>query len=228
MAAMIRPVRINHADFGNGRIALLRNKILLTEGNVVCIHSKTILRNKSLQTRTVQRTETVEHSNRRRHIIRSSQRFHGLQRCFAAFNRVDDIFFHSLDIRIRQIAVEQVNACGAHERTLALRDDLDALRRRIGALVKLSGQIFHRKHTCAVCVQRVCHNIKLRLGKHGFRRVSEKLRVDVFHVIAIQKAQIAQAIDSEKVPDIGCKSRRLVCQRLFLFHKNSVYHESLL
>ena len=105
MAAMIRPIRINHANFGNGRIALFRNKILLTESDVVRIHGKTILCNKSLQTRAIQRTETAKHGNRRRHIIHSSQRFHGLQRCFAAFNRVDDIFFDSLDIRIRQIAV---------------------------------------------------------------------------------------------------------------------------
>ena len=54
--------------------------------------------------------------------------------------------FHRVHIGCVQRAVKCVDGRGAHGRAFALADELDALARRIGALVKLAGQVLHGEH----------------------------------------------------------------------------------
>ena len=60
MTAMIRPVRINHTNFGNRRVSFFRNEIIAAERNIVGIHCKAVLRNKFFKSVFIKISETVE------------------------------------------------------------------------------------------------------------------------------------------------------------------------
>ena len=46
VAAMVGPVRVDHADLGDGGVAILIAEVLLAEGDVRLVHGKTALGNK--------------------------------------------------------------------------------------------------------------------------------------------------------------------------------------
>ena len=64
MTAVVRPICINHADFGDGRVTLFADKVILTECDVVLVHSKTVILYKIGKFTLCQFAEAVECLNR--------------------------------------------------------------------------------------------------------------------------------------------------------------------
>ena len=163
MTAVVGPISVDHSDLGYCGISLLADKILLTEDDIVNIHCKSVFFYKVLKSRSVKSDKSVERLYLCGNIIFYLERFGKLESRLSRFNGVDDVFFDLRNILLRKIAVKNVHLCGAHCRTVALRDDLDTLRRRICSLVKLTGQIFNGKGICSLCVDAVSNDIELRL-----------------------------------------------------------------
>ena len=68
------------------------------------------------------------------------------KRCLAGFNRVDNVMLDGINVGGGKLALEHVHLGGAHIGTLALANELHAFACRIGALVELARQEFHREH----------------------------------------------------------------------------------
>ena len=60
MPAVIRPVGVNHADFGNGWVAVFLAKIVLAKCEVRCVHSKAACGEKIFESRFIQFTKAVQ------------------------------------------------------------------------------------------------------------------------------------------------------------------------
>ena len=224
VAAVVGPVSVHHADLGDGGLAaFIVAEIALQERQIVQIHSETEFITQRIERSAVHRGEALHGAHGGGDVILHAQRLRQLQRCLAALDGVDDILLDRGNLGIRQLALERIHARGAHERTLALRQDLHALRSGIGALVILTGQIFHGKHRVTLR-QRVRHDIELGLGQHRLDGVVKQIPADALEVIAVEQAQSRQGLDAQKCPQILQQGARLIRQRRLLFYVYSVNH----
>ena len=224
VAAVVGPVSVHHANLGDGGLAaLIVAEIALQERQIVQIHGETKLITQRIERSAVHRGEALHGAHGGGDVILHAQRLRQLQRCLAAFDGVDDILLDRGDLIVRQLARKRIHARGAHERTLALRQDLHALRGRVRPLVILTGQIFHGKHRVTLR-QRVRHDIELGLGQHRPDGVVEQLPADALEVIAVEQAQPRQGLDAQKCPQILQQGARLVRQRRLLFYVYSANH----
>ena len=104
----------------------------------------------------------------------------------------------SFDIRVAEVALEQVDAGIPHRRTFALREDLDALRSRVGALIKLAGLVLHCENVGAWDVRQVSeHRVQLWFREDGAGRLFKQFFGDTRDVIAVEQSHFRQAGDLE-------------------------------
>ena len=226
MAAVIRPIGVDHADLGNGGVALLLCEIIAAEAEVVHIHGKALIRQKSGKACIVQLCKAGKRFNTRGLFIARHERCGLFKHRLTALHAVDNVFLHTLDVGIGQVAKEEVYTCGTHGRTLALRDDLDALRGGIGTLVILTRQIFHSKDmTCGKIRLLGGSDIQLGLGEHRADGVIKQLLIDIFHVVAVEKAEACQLLNAEKATKIGKEGICLMGESVFLFYIYTIYHQ---
>ena len=110
-----------------------------------------------------------------------------------------------------------------YQRTLPLGDNLDTLGSRVRSLVKLTGQVLHRKHHSSLQVHIFRGNIQLRLGKYSLYRIVKQLLGDVLCIVAVNHPDILKAGNIQKIPAVAEQCLGLVRQLRLLFHKYSVY-----
>ena len=226
VAAVIGPVSIRHAEFRNGRIAVLGAKIVLKERKVVRVHGKSVFPAERVQFRAVKAGKAVQRCHPLRNLVGNPERFGQFQRRLPRFHRVDNIFFDRADIRIRQIPGENVNLCRSDQRALGFGKNLNALRRRIRPLIELSRQIFHGKHRAAPRVKTVAHRVQLRFGKDGLFGGGKQLGGNVFRVIAVDDAHAAQCGDAEQGNGFPKECCRFLGKFRLFFDINPVNHLS--
>lgn len=105
------------------------------------------------------------------------ERVRQLKRSLTAVHGIDDIFLDCFNLPGGQIALQKIHLRRAYERAGAAGHELDALRSRIGALVKLAGQVFGGKNRAVDLRQRFEYVVDLRLGKNSgnalFQHVGE-------------------------------------------------------
>ena len=223
VTAVIRPVGVDHANFCYRRVAVLGFEIILAERNVVRVHGKTVFFDEVLKSRSVEFDKSVESSDFGRDIVFYRESLGLFETCLARLDGVDDIFLYPLRVGVGDVADEDVYFRRAYQRALALRDYLDALSRRVGALVELTGQEFDGK-ALAVYLDAVRHNVELRLGEHGALCVVKKFGRDVFRIVAVDNAHIGEILDSEQVSCLAEQGFCLLREFFFLFDEYSVYH----
>ena len=228
VTAVVRPVGIDHADFGNGGVALLADKVVAAERQVIHIHSEAVSLNKCLQRILVHLAEAVQGLYGGGDIILCRQRLGLVQGCLAALHGVDDVLFDGSDLRFMQSAVQQVHLSRAYRGTVAAGNDLHALRRAIRSLVILTGQILHGKDSRTVCINGIRHVVQLRLREHGLRCICKQLLGGVLHVIAVDHAHALQGVNAQKRIDLFTKGRSLVVKSLLFLNVNSKNHAVLL
>ncbi len=146
VAAVVGPIGVDHTDLGDGRVASLLLEIPAAELEVGHIHRQTAVRDETLHLLGLHRAEPVDHLDLAREGHLRGERVFHLEARLARFDRIDHVMFHRVHIGCVQRAVKCVDGRGAHGRAFALADELDALARRIGALVKLAGQVLHGEH----------------------------------------------------------------------------------
>ena len=199
VTAVIRPIRIYHLDFGYRGVALFAREIFTAEFDVVDIHRKPELLYKLLKLGVAHLNKSVNRRNACGNLALHRQGLGLIKACFSRFNRVDDVFFDRLNVSVRQTAAEDVNLRRANGRTLAAGHDLYALRRAVGSLVELTGEILDRKNPAAARVKLTRCNIELRLGKHRCDRLVKYLFRDVFGIVAVEYADILDILHAEQI-----------------------------
>ena len=99
------------------------------------------------------------------------------------------------DLRIDEVAFEVVDLCAQYVGTLTLADELDALARRVGALVELPGQVLDREDGGAVGFGQLgVGGVGLRLGKDGGDAALEQLGADALDVVAVDEPDVFQGL----------------------------------
>ena len=148
----------------------------------------------------------------------------GVQRSLAGLHRIDDVFLDLSHLLIGQGAFQQVDAGRAHQRTVALADELDALGGRVGALVELAGQILHGERH-AVGDRQLCIGvIHRRLTEHGGDALLEQSLVDALHVVAVEQTQTVQLLDAQQRDELIAQALGLAVEAGFLFNIDTIYH----
>ena len=126
---------------------------------------------------------------------------------------------------VAQAAVEQVNLRAADQGPFTLGQELDALGRGVRALVKLTGQEFHREHCGGAFRVKLLHGIvQLGLREHFPYRQRKHLIGNVLRVIAVQQADLLQALDAQEFYHVIFQAAGFIVQAGFLLNKDSVNH----
>ena len=167
MTAMIRPIGIDHTDLGERRIALFGFEIILTELDIVFVHRQRVFFDKGRKSLFVQLQKSVKRFHFRGNRMVDFEGYGNGKTCLAALHGIDNVMFDRGKFRFGYVAVYRIHLCGTNDGTAAHGNKLNALRRRIGTLVELSGQILYRKYarTFKPC-RAFRRRIHLRLGKH--------------------------------------------------------------
>ena len=219
MAAMVRPVGIDHLDLGDGRAAFLAREILLAKRDVGKVHRQTALLDELGKTRLVQIEETLDDLDGLGRRVGDLERFARNEARLARLDRVDDVVLHRSERIVGALALDDVDLREGDVGALALADELDALRRGVGALVELAGQRLDGEH---VHVSGSCGDpgnvrplrgkllgslareldarngkltrgiVDLRLGEHRGDATLEKFLVDALDVVAVDQAQASR------------------------------------
>ena len=224
VAAVVGPVGIDHANLGDGWGALFGLfKVLLAEGDVAQVHRQAIVGDELLQALLVQIVKVFQHRNVRRNVERGVQRLHRLQRRLHRLDGVDQVFLDAGELLVAG-AADDIDLCGGDGGAVVLGCQLDALHRRVGALVKLSRQKLHRKHLvlCAKGRQLVIDLIHLRLGKDGLFGQLKIFRGDVLDIVAVENPHPGHAANSQRAVDIRKDALRLNGEGGLLFYVHSV------
>ena len=144
MAAVIRPVGVDDADFGEGRIAfLLIAEILLAEGEIFCGHGHAEFFHHVLNLLFRELTETINDSDVRWPIGLHFKRIWLVQRGLAGFDGINEMLFDFFKIGSGNGRVKGINRCGSENGAFLLSEELDALRGGIRPLVILAGEGFN-------------------------------------------------------------------------------------
>ena len=172
MAAVVRPVGINDANLGDGRIALLIGKVLLAEGEVSQVHSKAVRSNELLEAVLVKGVKALKNLYVCRLRDGNLESLGQLKGSLASFNGVDQVVFDGGNVCLSEVSGQHIEASGAHQWTLSLADELHTFSCRVCALVKLTRQKLNSKRTNSRTFRRklwhgTAGKIGLWLGENG-------------------------------------------------------------
>ena len=228
VTAVVRPIGIDHADLGDGGIALFADKIVAAERKVVHIHCKAVGLDELCQRICVHLAKAGQGFHGGGNIKLCGKRFGLVQGRLAALHGIDHMLLDGRDLRLGQFTVQKIDLCGAHGGAVAARNDLHALCRAVCSLVILAGQKFHGKDLGTVNVDLIGHVVQLRLGQHGLGGILKQLCGGIFHVIAVDHAHTGERVNTKEGIDLAAKGGGLVVKSLLLFYVNSENHASSL
>ncbi len=161
--AVIGPVGVDHADFRDGRVALLGAEIGLAERDVIRVHGQGIIAHELFKTAAVELQEAVERFDAGRDVKPGLQGFRLFRGGLAGLDGVYDVLFDRSHVRLGKLAVEGVHLGGADKGTGGAGDQLNALCSRVCALIKLSGEIFGNEDMRAFEVRLLGDRVELGL-----------------------------------------------------------------
>ena len=224
VAAVIGPVGVDHADLGDGGVAVLIAEVLLAEGDVRLVHGKAALGDKGGKAGLVELAEAVEHLDGLGLGGLHVQRLGQVERGDARLDGVHHVVLDGIDGGFVQSARDHIDLGGAHGGALALADELHALAGGVGALVKLARQEFDGKDGAIACGELVVGHIDLGLAKDGRHAGAEKLLVDALDVVAVDDPQGLDALDAENFGQLALELLSLDVEPGFLLHVDTRDH----
>ena len=170
MTAVVGPVGVDHTDFRDGRITVFGiPEIFLTELDITQIHCQTVVLHKLIQFCCSQINETGKCFNGCRNLIICIEGFRQFHSSLTAFYGVDEVSLYLFKFSIGNITDDHINLCRAYTAAFTLQEDLNTLFAAVRSLVKLTRQIFHRKHALASAEGRqfLVNIVNCRFGEHG-------------------------------------------------------------
>ena len=224
VAAVVGPVGVDHADLGDGGVAVLIAEVLLAEGDVRLVHGKAAIGDKGGKAGLVELAEAVEHLDGLGLGSLHVQRLGQVERGDARLDGVHHVVLDGIDGGLVQSARDHIDLGGAHGGALALADELHALAGGVGALVKLARQEFDGKDGAIACGEFVVGHIDLGLAKDGRHAGAEKLLVDALDVVAVDDPQGLDALDAENFGQLALELLSLDVEPGFLLHVDTRDH----
>ncbi len=207
VAAMIRPVGVDHAQFGDRRITLLGTEVITAEREIGGVHRQPVLGDRVGKLAVVELGEAGEHSNIGWLAQVWLQRRRNIQACQARFDGVHEVVLDRGELVVGEFPGECVDLRGADRRAVDLEQDLCTLGGRIGPLVELARQRLHREHRPAVLEtggsQIRKRPIHRRLGEERSHRLVELRIRQPCDVVALQHAHRLDTVDAEAVADLA-------------------------
>ena len=176
VTAVVRPVCIYHANFGDSGVTLFGvTEIVTAELQVVGIHCKAVLCNEVCKTHIVHGDKSCEGLNSLGDSVVYLQGLYFIKGSLTALDRVDDVLFQRFKLAVGYSALGDVNTGISYLASFALGKYLDTLLAGIGSLVELTGKILHSKNTLIVLEsgERPVSNVNGRLGENVIRRIIE-------------------------------------------------------
>ena len=223
MAAVIGPVGVQHSQLGHAGVPLLTGEIVAAAAQVGQVHGQTVFADVGGQLGVVRFAESFKQGHVRGLRVDRGQSVELFQLGLTALHRVDEVLFDGLQLRCREVALQQIDAGVAHQGPFAAGDQLHALGRGIGPLIELAGQGFHRQHAVG-CGQLVKDPVRLGLGEDGGHAFSEQSVVHAFHVIAVQQAQSRKMAHARQLSQLGQSGPGVARQLRLFFYVYSEYH----
>ncbi len=229
VAAVVGPVGVDHLDLGDRRVAMLLGEVLTAELQVGQIHGQIAVFDELFELRVAHGAESVDDLDLAGHRHLGLQRGLHIQRGFAGLDRVDHVMLDGFDIGFGKRSLQRVHLGGAHRRTLALGDQLDAFAGGIRALVELAGQVFHGEYGIGTEIRQVGGDVvHLRFAEHGRRGLLEQLFADAFHVVTVDETNVLQCLDAKDGLELIGKLLGLDVKAGLLFHVYAKNHGQLL
>jgi len=227
VAAVVRPVGVDHLYLGDRGDAALAGEVLLAELDVGEVHGQAALVDEGLELRLRKLEEAVEDLDRFGLGDVGLEGLLGLERGLARLDRVDDVVLHGVHVGGRKLALEHVDLGGAHSGALALADELDALARGVGALVELAGEELDREDRGAVGDGGHLRGgvVRLRLREYRGHAGREELLVDALDVVAVDDAQVGDAVDAEERAQLALERLGLAVESGLLLYVNARNHK---
>ena len=221
VTAVVRPVGVDHAHLGDGRVALfLARKIALEELQVVQLHRQAETGAHVLQRRSVHRDKALDGVDRGRNGIICLKGFRLVRRRLAGVDRVDEIAADFIQLRVRQLAAEHIDMCRRDLRAFALRHQLNALCARIRALVILARQRLDRENAVIAFRHRellIIAVIHHRLGEHNVLRLRIDLRVNALDIVSAQLAHIGERRNLQQLAHAAAQRLRCAVESAAFF-----------
>ena len=199
VAAVVRPVRIDDADFRDRRVAFFFiPEVSLDEFQIIEAHGQAHVRRQFLQGCVIHGIETFDGRNVCRFFPSHFQGRNRVERSFAGFDGVDAVMLDSSNIVCGQVARKDEDLRRADEAVVLHGQHLQALHGRIGALVILARQVFDGQDRIAVMDgQFIVNGINRRFGEnHIFSRFKGRI-VETGYVIAVVNVNICQPFDQQ-------------------------------
>ena len=236
VAAVVRPIRVNHAHLGDSRVAADFLEMSLEELDVGLVHGKAALFAELCQARTVELREAFDNLYRLGLGNLHLKRFALLKRRLARLNRVDNVMLDSGNVRIGKRAFQHIYLRAAHSRALALAYQLDALAGRIGTLIKLARKELDGEHRLAreafalqggfnLGAAFAC-NVYLGLAEHNGNALLEQLAGNTLYVVTVDKAQAFKRFHAQNRLQLVQKLLRLNIETGLFLNINARNHES--
>ena len=207
VAAVVGPVGIDHANLGDGRVALFGvAEVGLQELEVIQIHRQTHIMQQVRESRLVHVSKADNRCHAGRDGVLYLEGCRLSHRSLAGVYGVNQIAADLVHVLSGEFAFQNVNFSGCNGRAFAAGEQLDALCAGIGALIELTGQRLYRKdgvsafRTGKVLV--VAH-ISHRLGEYDAFCLLVGLRCKSLCVVAAEIAHMSQVFDFQQVVQAG-------------------------
>ena len=222
---MVGPIGIDHLELRHGRVALFRiAEIIAAKHKVRYTHGKAHLRMilRDLLMRPLRKaSHPLDIGGPVRMKLQAFRQLHG---GLAGFHGVNQVIFHRFKLLVRQIPLERNDARGEHAGPLPLGEQGDTLRRGIGALIVLAGQIFRGENAPAgLDREHGGYGIHIRLGEDGAGSTVKISLADPFQIIAVDNADRLKRSNSQILAQVGQHVTRLHIEAGPLFHKKTFY-----
>ncbi len=230
VAAVVRPVGVEHADLGDRGVALLFIFEIIADKNEIRIRHRQIQRivegfellfrhfTEALKDLHILRLRIVGHERLRLHLIGR-----------AGVHRIHAVVFDLLDVRVGQLSEHHVGGGGADGGLFIFIEETDTLLRRVSPLVELAGQVLYGEYAVRRLRLRQrlrVHIVDRRLRKDGLHSFFPGLVRDIFNIVADKDPDIVDIGEAKVVSRLVAKLLRLDGKCFFLLYIYSSYHLS--
>ena len=225
VAAVVAPVGVEHADFRHGGVAvLLAAEIVLYVFEIVESHCQSETVVQGAECCLVHVLETVEDGHVGGLVEDGYEGVGFLLVGKAAVDGVHAVFHHGVALLLGEVAGDDVGGGRFNQRFLVFVEQLDALLGGVGALVELSGQVFHREDEVVGLFRErlLVHHVHRRFREDGDFGVLIGGVGHVFDVVAYQHTHFG-GLDAEVVFHLVVEFGRFHGVILFLFYINAPY-----
>ena len=224
VAAVIRPVRIQHANLRHGRVALLlAAEVLLDEQKVAERHGEVQGIVQILEGFFVHVAKSVKNLNIFRHRKLGNQRLRFRLVGLSGVHGVYAVSADSGELLVGHLAREHVRRGAPDDWLLRVVKKLHALLRGVGSLVELSRQILYGKYAIPLFYREflLINVVDWRLGKNGSEGLFIGFLTDVLHIVTHENTHVRKRFQAEILANLACKLLRAYRERRLLLHINT-------